>query len=368
MPSGRRVGMAVVGLGHIAQAAILPAFSHARKTAYLAALVSGDEHKRAELSDHYGVPSFRYEDFDDCLRLPEVEAVYIALPNSMHAEFAVRAARAGAHVLCEKPLATSEEDCRRMIGACEDAGVLLMVAYRLHFDEANLRAIQAIREHDVGEPRLFTSTFTMQVKGRNVRLEKEKGGGVLWDIGLYCVNASRYLFGAEPTEVAAFADRGSDPRFAEVEESLTCSLRFPGGKLATFASSFGTADVSWFEVAGSDGRVRLTNAYDYQGEHVLERWRGHRHFLRTFPPRDQFGPELAVFSDCILKGKTPEPDGWEGLADVRIVEALYRSAREGRAIALEPLPIKRRPTLDQVYRRPPVRAPALVDAAQPFRD
>jgi len=368
MASGRRVGIAVVGLGHIAQAAILPAFSHARKTAYLAALVSGDEHKRAELSDHYGVPSFRYEDFDDCLRLPEVEAVYIALPNSMHAEFAVRAARAGAHVLCEKPLATSEEDCRRMIGACEDAGVLLMVAYRLHFDEANLRAIQAIREHDVGEPRLFTSTFTMQVKGRNVRLEKEKGGGVLWDIGLYCINASRYLFGAEPTEVAAFADRGSDPRFAEVEESLTCSLRFPGGKLATFASSFGTADVSWFEVAGSDGRVRLTNAYDYQGEHVLERWRGHRHFLRTFPPRDQFGPELAVFSDCILKGKTPEPDGWEGLADVRIVEALYRSAREGRAVALEPLPIRRRPTLAQVYRQPPVRAPALVDAAQPWRE
>src|ERR1043165_6477286 len=115
-----------------------------------------------------------------------------------------------------------------MIAACEDGGVLLMVAYRLHFDEANLRAIQALRDRDVGEPRLFTSTFTMQVKGKNIRLEKGLGGGVLWDIGLYCVNAARYLFGAEPTEVTAFSDRGNDPRFTEVEESLTCSLRFPG--------------------------------------------------------------------------------------------------------------------------------------------
>ncbi|HYV44429.1 MAG TPA: Gfo/Idh/MocA family oxidoreductase [Myxococcaceae bacterium] len=368
MASGRRIGFAVVGLGHISQAAVLPAFSHAKKTAFLAALVSGDGRKREELSEHYGVPAFGYGDFDECLRLPEVEAVYIALPNSQHAEYAIRAARAGAHVLVEKPMATSEADCRRMIGACEDAGVLLMVAYRLHFDEANLRAIQAIRERDVGEPRLFTSTFTMQVRGRNVRLEKEKGGGVLWDIGLYCVNAARYLFGAEPTEVTAFADRSSDSRFAEVEESLTCSMRFPGGQLATFACSFGASDISWFEVVGTDGRVRLTNAYDYQGEHVLERWRGHRHFQRVLPPRDQFGPELAVFSDCALHGKSPEPDGWEGLADVRIVEALYRSAREGRAVALEPLPIRARPTLEQVFRQPPVRAPHLVDAHQPTRD
>src|ERR1043165_9620849 len=110
MPGGRRVGIAVVGLGHIAQAAVLPAFTHAKKTAYLAALVSGDELKRQELSDHYRVPSFPYEDFDECLRLPEVDAVYIALPNSQHVEFAIRAARAGAHVLCEKPLATSEDD------------------------------------------------------------------------------------------------------------------------------------------------------------------------------------------------------------------------------------------------------------------
>jgi predicted dehydrogenase len=368
MASGRRIGMAVVGLGHIAQAAVLPAFSHAKRTAFLAALVSGDERKREELSDHYGVPAFAYEDFDECLRLPEVEAVYIALPNSEHADFAIRAARAGAHVLVEKPMATSETDCRRMIGACEDAGVLLMVAYRLHFDEANLRAIQAIREKDVGEPRLFTSTFTMQVKGRNIRLEREKGGGVLWDIGLYCINAARYLFGAEPIEVTAFSDRSTDPRFTEVEESLSCSLRFPGGKLATFACSFGASDISWFEVVGTDGRVRLTNAYDYQGEHVLERWRGHRHFQRVLPPRDQFGPELSVFSDCILRGKSPEPDGWEGLADVRIVESLYRSAREGRAVALEPLPIRARPTLEQVFRQPPVRAPHLVDAHQPSRD
>lgn len=362
------MGFAVVGLGHIAQAAVLPAFAHAKKNAYLAALVSGDERKREELGEHYGVPTFRYEDFDDCLKLPEVDAVYIALPNAQHAEYAVRAARAGAHVLCEKPLATSEADGRRIIGACEDAGVQLMVAYRLHFDEANLRAIQAIRDKDVGEPRLFTSSFTMQVQGRNVRLSKEAGGGVLWDIGLYCINAARYLFGAEPTEVAAFADRGSDPRFTEVEESLTCSLRFPGGMLATFACSFGADAISWLEVVGSNGRIRLNNAYDYQGEHSLERWRGNRHFLRTFPQRDQFGPELIVFSDCVLDGKPPEPDGWEGLADVRIVEALYRSAKEGRAVALEPLPIRHRPSLGQVLRLPPVRPPALVDAMQPWRD
>ena len=366
-PHGRRVGFAVVGLGHIAQAAVLPAFAHARKSAFLAALVSGDPRKRDELSEHYRVPAFRYEDFDECLRLPEVEAVYIALPNALHAEYAVRAARAGAHVLCEKPLAVTEADGLRMIRACEEASVKLMVAYRLHFDEANLRAIQAIREGDVGDPRLFTSTFTVQVPERNTRLSRERGGGVLWDTGLYCINAARYLFGGEPTEVSAFADRGGDPRFAEVEEALTCSLRFPGGRLATFVASFGATPVSWFEVVGTEGRLRLNRAYEYQGEHTLERWRGQSHFSRSFPPRDQFGPELLVFSESVRRGESPEPDGWEGLADVRIAGALYRSAREGRAVALEPLPIRRRPSLHQLQRVPPVRVPSLVDAEPPWR-
>jgi glucose-fructose oxidoreductase len=195
---GRRVvGYAVVGLGHIAQTAVLPAFRHAQRSR-LVALVSGESAKRSALGRRYAVPAFRYEDLDDVLVREDVDAVYVALPNTLHAECAVRAARAGVHVLTEKPMATSEEACRTMIEAADEHGVKLMVAYRLHFEPANLEAVELVRSGRIGEPRFFTSAFSYQVKAGNIRADVRTGGGALWDLGPYCVNAARYLFGAEP--------------------------------------------------------------------------------------------------------------------------------------------------------------------------
>ncbi|HEX5754152.1 MAG TPA: Gfo/Idh/MocA family oxidoreductase [Archangium sp.] len=361
----RKVGYVVVGLGHFAQDAILPAFQHAKKNSRLVALVSGDPRKQRVLGKRHGVPVYGYEQFEECLALPEVDAVYIALPNSLHAEYAVRAARTGAHVLCEKPLALDERQCLDMIRAAEDSDVKLMTAYRLHFESTHLAAMEAVRKGRIGEPRLFSSSFSFQIQAPNIRLEADKGGGVLWDIGVYCVNAARYLFRAEPEEVFAFRARGRDERFAETEEAMSAVLRFPDDRLASFNVSFGTASTGTYQLVGTKGSLRLENAYDYQGKMTLElETKGKK--KRTLPVRDQIGPEISYFSDCILNGREVEPSGWEGLADVRIIRALYQSAETGRAVRLEPFEKRQRPTGEQEQRQPPTHPPEPVNASPPM--
>lgn len=363
--AARQVGYAVVGLGHFAQDAILPAFENAKDNSRLVALVSGDPEKARELGERHGVPVFDYDRLEECLALPEVEAVYIAVPNALHAGHAVRAAKAGVHVLCEKPLAITEEQCREMIQACEENDVRLMTAYRLHFEQANLTAVEAVREGKIGDPRLFTSTFSFQINAPNIRIERDKGGGVLWDIGVYCVNAARYLFRAEPVEVFAFCDKSQDPRFAEVEEAASVVMRFPEGKLAAFNVSFGAEAVATYQLVGTQGTLKLENAYEYKGEIRWELMSEGKTRKRKVPERDQIAPELLSFSDCIIEGKDPEPDGWEGLADVRIITALYESARTGQPVKLEPFEKPRRPTKEQEEHRPASETPELVNVEAP---
>lgn len=363
--ASRQVGYAVVGLGHFAQDAILPAFEHATENSRLVALVSGDPEKARVVGEQYDVPVFGYDRFEDCLAMPEVEAVYIALPNSLHAAYAVRAARAGVHVLCEKPLAISEAECREMIRACAESDVRLMTAYRLHFEEANLKAVEAVRKGKVGEPRLFTSTFSFQVQAPNIRIEADKGGGVLWDIGVYCVNAARYLFRAEPTEVFAFCDKSGDPRFTETEEAAAVVMRFPEGKLASFNVSFGAEAVATYRLVGTEGELNVENAYEYKGKIRWKLKSQDKTRKGKVPERDQLAPELLTFSECIIEGREPEPDGWEGLADVRIIEALYESARTGRPVKLAPFERPQRPTGEQELHRPPSEAEELVHVEAP---
>jgi predicted dehydrogenase len=363
----RAVGYAVIGLGHIAQTAVLPAFRHARESSRLVALVSGDATKRKALGARYGVPAFRYEDLDDVLARDDVDAVYIALPNTMHAECAVRAARAGVHVLTEKPMATTEGDCRRMIDAAAENDVKLMVAYRLHFDPANLEAVEVIRSGKLGEPRFFTSEFSYQVKAGNIRVDAGKGGGAIWDLGPYCINAARYLFGAEPTEAFAFQADARDARFRGVPEAWSVLLRFPEERLACFTCSFGAAPVDTCRVVGTKGDVRLEPAFEYVGSLVRHLTIDEKTRVTRYPPSDQFAPELVEFSRCIVTGDDPEPDGWEGLADVRIIEAALRSARDGEPVRVEPIERRRRPTTAQRSHRPPVEPPELVRAASPDR-
>ena len=369
----RRVRYGVVGLGHIAQVAVLPAFRHAKKTSTPAALFSSDATKLAKLGRKYEIEHrFDYADgeaFERGLREAELDAVYIALPNHLHREYTERAAAAGVHVLCEKPMAVTSDDCRAMIEACDAAGVKLMIAYRLHFDEGNLRAIDIAQSGKLGELRLFSSVFTMNVREGDVRLApRAEGGGTLYDIGVYCINAARYLFRDEPEEVFAASVSGRDPRFSAegTDEMSAATLRFPGGRLATFITSFGTDDVSHYRIVGTEGSLTMDPAYSYAGELRQKVTIGEKTREKRWPQRDQFAPELAHFSECVMTGADPEPNGREGLADVRIIEALYRSADAGEPVRLEPFEQERRPDLDQADSRPAVRPePELVNTEPP---
>jgi predicted dehydrogenase len=359
-----KVRYAVIGLGHIAQAAVLPAFAHAARNSELAALVSDDDVKLRRLGRKYGVAQgarYNYAQLDECLR-SGIDAVYIALPNHLHREYAVAAARAGVNVLCEKPMALTEKDCQAMIRAADRGGVKLMVAYRLHFEAANLSALEAVRSRAIGDPRVFDSVFTMQVQEGNIRLRRATGGGTLWDIGIYCINAARYLFRDEPEEVFAYTANIGEKRFREVEEMTSAVLRFPKQRLAAFTCSFGAADVAAYQVVGTKGDVRVDPAYEYAGELKQVITVDGKTRERGFPKRDQFAPELLHFSDCVLTGRDPQPGGREGLADVRIIRALYRSARTGRPVRLPAFDAPPRPTLAKEKRRPPVRKPELVHA------
>jgi len=288
-----------------------------------------------------------YEDYDTFLRSGEVDAVYICLPNHLHCDFAVRAAEAGIHVLCEKPLALNEDECHDIIHACAENHVKLMTAYRLHFERANLEAVHVLQSGKIGEPRFFNSLFSMQVKGGGIRVKKKTGGGTLYDIGVYCINAARYLFRDEPYEVFAYKTNNGERRFAEVEEMVSAVMRFPEERLASFTVSFGAADHAVYDVVGTKGSLRLVQAYEYSGGIQMEITVDGHTEKRRYARRDQFGPELVYFSNCILNDVEPEPSGMEGLLDVHIVCSLYESARDGVPIQLKELRRQRRPSLRQ---------------------
>jgi glucose-fructose oxidoreductase len=360
----RKIRYAVVGLGHIAQVAVLPAFKNASRNSVLAALVSDDQTKLLELSEMHSVPH-TFTDLDACLSSGEIDAIYIASPNHQHCEFTVRAAEAGIHVLCEKPMAVTAAECEKMIHAADASGVQLMIAYRLHFEPANLKAIQIAESGQLGDLRFFASSFSMQVKDGNIRLEEEFGGGTLYDIGIYCINAARYVFRSEPVEACAFSANSGDPRFAEVDETTSVLLRFPGERLATFTCSFGAADCGHFELVGTKGRLRVDPSYEYVEALVHHLTLDGKTTKKSFAKRDQFAPELMYFSDCVRKNTHPEPDGVEGLIDVKIIEALYESAKNGHPVSLDLQAKDQRPTPAQERQAPPVRKPELVHAEAP---
>src|SRR3954466_8795186 len=263
-PTRRRIRYAVIGLGHIAQESVLPAFCNASRNSELAALFSDDAAKLRTFGKTYGVENlYTYDELEQGLREADVDAVYIALPNHLHETYTNRAAREGAHVLCEKPLAVTSAECRRMIAECHRNGVKLMTAYRLHFEPANLEAIELLQSGKLGNPRIFGSLFSFQIAPGNIRLQPEKGGGTLYDIGIYCINAARYLFQSEPLEVMAATARGSDRRFRKIQEMASAILRFPGERLATFTCSFGATAEAFYEVLCTKGSIRVKNAYEY---------------------------------------------------------------------------------------------------------
>lgn len=360
------VRYAVVGLGHIAQVAVLPGFAHARNS-QLAALVSGDPRKLKQIGKKYGVPlMYSYEQYDECLRSGAIDAVYIALPNDMHREYTIRAAKAGIHVLCEKPLAVSVRDGEAMLEAAARNHVKLMTAYRLHFEPANLSTVELVRSGRLGDPRYFNSTFSFQLTDpENIRLKEARGGGAIFDIGTYCINAARYLFADEPTEVFAMTVNSGDPRFREVDETTSVILRFPKQRLASFTVSFGSSTSGRYELVGTTGSVVLDPAYEYSSALAQKVTINDRSRKKKFAHTDQFGGEIEAFSEWVLDRLDPEPSAVEGIADLRVIEAIQRSLRTGRVVKLNAFKKSQRPGKKQEKRKPAIREPKLVKVESP---
>jgi len=335
----KKLGWAIVGLGKFATQQIIPAFPNCKKSK-LVALVSGSPEKARKIADENNVDPkniYNYQNFDDIKNNPEVDVVYIILPNSMHAEYTIRASKAGKHVMSEKPMATSVEDCEKMIDACKKAGKKLMIAYRAQYEPFNLKSIEMIKSGKIGKLRFLTSDHGRLLKPEQPedkwRADKQlAGGGSLMDIGIYSLNAMRYLTGEEPVEINAMIHSDpNDPRFKEVEETVAFQLRFPSGVLANCSSSYGYEGVKRFQAFGSKGSLILDPATDYY-EHNLELKLEDGTQDVKIKEGNQFAAEIDHMSECIMENKTPKTPGEEGLRDVKYMMAIYEAAKKGKPI------------------------------------
>ncbi|RSK33911.1 Gfo/Idh/MocA family protein [Hymenobacter metallilatus] len=336
----KKLGFAIVGLGKFAQEQMMPAFKDC-KYARITALVSGSPDKAKKLAAEYGVDAkniYNYRNFDSIKDNPAVDVVYIVLPVGLHAEYTIRAAKAGKHVLCEKPMANTEKDCQQMIDACQKAGKKLMIAYRAQYEPFNLEAIARIRKGELGKVMQITADHGRIVdptgdQADTWRVQKKlAGGGSLMDLGIYSLNAARYLTGEEPVEVTALemSDQ-ADPRFKEVEDRIHFTLRFPSGILATCTSSYSTEGVKRYRVFGQKAWLDLDPATDYY-EHKMVIGDKDGQQQPKIKEGNQFAAELDHMAECVLQNKTPKTPGEEGLKDIRLIMAIYEAARTGKKV------------------------------------
>ena len=361
---GSKVRYAVVGAGWISQGAFMPGVAHTGNSE-MTAIITGDEEKAQALGKRYGITStYHYDAYHAAIKSGQFDAIYMALPNWQHREFTVPALEAGLHVLLEKPMATSEDDCRAITAAAEASGAKLLVAYRLHFEAATLEAIRLVRAGGLGRARLFTSTFTQHVAKSNHRAKHGFWAGPVADMGPYPINAVRNLFGAEPTEVMAWGLRHKEFGF-DFDDCVSVHLRFPGDRIAQFTVAYGLNSHNDYRVVGTDGDLLVQPGFMFPGplKHTLTV--GKTTTERSFPKVDQFGGETQYFSDCILHDRIPEPDGEEGLLDVRVVAAIGRALETGQPQTLPPRVRDRYPTPDQATSLPAVTPPPFVNAHEP---
>jgi predicted dehydrogenase len=366
---GKKVRYAVVGAGDIAQRAMMPGIAHTGNSA-LTAIVTGDREKAAALGKAYGVEHlFDYDGFDAMLASGEVDAIYLATPNWRHAEFAVRALNAGIHVLTEKPLEVSSEAARPIVEAARASGAKLMVAYRLHFEPSTLKAIERIRAGELGELVMFTSCFGQMLDPDNHRAKHGVAAGPLLDMGAYPINAIRYLFGEEPVEVAAaVASRHPEAGLGDLDDTVAVTLRMPGDRLAQFTVSYYAAGVDSLIIAGTKGSIHMSPAYGFNKKREQTALIEGSQDRDSVAATDQFGGEMRYFSDCILRDREPEPNGEEGMADLRVIDGILRALETGQPQPLAPFTRERRidPDAQRQTLSPPSQ-PADVHAAPPAR-
>jgi len=334
--AGRRLRYCIVGLGRISMDHFMPACKRSRKS-QVTAFVTGHRDKGERLAPEYNVPLkniYSYENFDAIAENPEIDAVYIALPNSMHAEYTVRAAKAGKHVLCEKPMATSMKDSQAMIAACRSANRKLMIAYRCQYEPVNLHAIQLIRDGSLGTIQAIESANGFNERAGEWRLDKKlAGGGPLMDVGIYSLNACRYLTAEEPVKLEGFCTVvDNDGRFTTVEENCGWTMHFPSGAVASCNTTYGASMPGFIRVHGSKGILEMEPAFSYTGIHLKANIKGQPPIEQSvnYDDKEQFLVEADYFADCVFNNKEPKTNGEEGLRDMRYMAEIYRSA--GRSL------------------------------------
>jgi predicted dehydrogenase len=334
-PPQKKIGYAIMGLGNLALNQILPAFAEAEKSAAVA-LVSGHREKAEKVAAHYGIDPkniYSYDNYDSIKDNQAVDAIYNVLPNSMHAEYTIRGLQAGKHVLCEKPMADSVTECQQMIDAGKETGKKLMIAYRLHYEPYNQTMIEMSRKQAYGPVRVISAEDLQNTRAPNIRLSKQLGGGPLGDVGVYCINACRYITGEEPVEVTAMSwTDPKDERFREVPTTVLALLRFPSGVLAQCACGFGEASSKRYRVTATDGYYELESAFGYSGQKLMIHNKEGQEVRFSLPQVNHFAKEMDHFAECIEKDTTPWTPGEEGLADQRVMDAIERSIAEGRTV------------------------------------
>lgn len=359
-----KVRYAVVAAGWISQTALLPGVEHTGNSE-VTTIVTGHEYKAEALADIYPTIkySYSYEEYDEFLRADVADAVYLATPNWDHVELAIKTLEAGLHLLLEKPMAVSVEECQRIIAASQKTGAKLMIAYRMHFEPGALKALRRVREAELGKLRYFNSSFSQPVSALNHRAKSGYWAGPVPDMGPYPINMVRTLFGAEPVEVFA-TGWNTDAKF-NFEDSVAVTLKFDEGRVASMVLSYNAQDLDDFRVTGDLGSIFSSPAYAMPGGMKHTIMIGEKESTESFSKTDQFGGELKYFSECVINGVDPEPDGEEGMLDVRVLVACEQSLKTGMPVKLAPYTRTRSVSLDQEQTLSSVTIPELVGANKP---
>ncbi len=324
----KKLGFALVGLGGLATNQIAPALQKT-KHCRLAGIVSGTPEKRKKWAEQYQLPEkniYTYETFDRIKENPEIDVVYVVLPNALHGEYTIRAAEAGKHVLCEKPMEVSAQKCQEMVDACRKNKRLLAIGYRSQFVPFHLEMMRISREKQFGQLKLIEASFGFKIGDPSQWRLKEAlaGGGALMDVGIYALQAARFVAGAEPLEVTAFETKTDPIKFKEVDESIFWTLKFPNGVLANCGTTYNANGMNRLFATYESGWSLLEPAYSYDGLQGKTS-KGQM----DFPQVDHFATEMDDFAECVFNGRKSKVSGEEGVRDAKILAAIYESIRSG---------------------------------------
>lgn len=328
----KKLRIALVGLGNYATHELAPGLQETRYCT-LGGIVTGTPEKAAQWKKEYGLEDkniYNYQNFDAIAKNDAIDVVYVVLPNSMHHEFVLRAAAAGKHVFCEKPMSVSVKEAQEMIDACNKAGVRLFIGYRLHSEPYNQYAMK-FRTTGVGNIKTVESEFAFRIGDPTQwRLRKAlAGGGALMDLGIYAIQAARYSTGEEPLTVTATEEKTDPVKFKEVDETIRWEMQFPGGAKSTSYTSYNGFG-NRLRIDAEKGWLELEPAFAYGGI----RGKTDKGTL-NLPSVNQQAAQMDDFAQCIFHQSKSNADGEEGLKDMKVIEAIYRSIASGSAAKVE---------------------------------